>query len=68
MMMMLFQDDNLFFKEAAKSISFYKRLDETSKEVENEISKIKQQLDPGLEPVQQGGYGINTFVIYNLFS
>ncbi|XP_026728048.1 facilitated trehalose transporter Tret1-like [Trichoplusia ni] len=36
-------------KEAAKSISFYRRVSVTSKAVEAEISKIKLQLDPRLE-------------------
>ncbi|CAH2057404.1 unnamed protein product, partial [Iphiclides podalirius] len=41
-------------KEAAKSIAFYRRASPTSKEVEIEITRIKQQMDPRINEILQG--------------
>ncbi|XP_026318295.1 facilitated trehalose transporter Tret1-like [Hyposmocoma kahamanoa] len=41
-------------EEAKRSIAFYRRVKDTSKEVEVEIKKIKLQLDPRIEEILQG--------------
>lgn len=44
-------------QEAAESLSFYRRVPSTAKEVEVEITKIKLQMDPRIDKILQGENG-----------